>query len=169
MMPPQDLADYYPAWLGPDLLWGEFPWEAGVATTLETFLESYTLHDSSWVGLFLDPDQNASAVAVVRWDTFSTHGRVPFPGGAVAEWPFLLIRFTGLRGVRFAGYGADAEERSPRTISLARSEAAEVGTHRSVFEDIFGGRVEVEHIAQVEVLCLARDRTPHPLPGVREA
>lgn len=168
-MPSEDLADYYPAWLGPDLLWDDFPWEAGVATSLGAFLESYTLHDSSWVGLFLDPDQNASAVAVVRWDTFWAEGRVPFPGSAVAEWPFLLIRFSGLRGIRFAGYGAQARDLSPRTISAARSEAIETGAHRSVFEDIFDGSVEVEHDPLVDLLCLERDRTPHALPGVREA
>jgi hypothetical protein len=34
---------------------------------------------------------------------------------------------------------------------------------------VYGGRVEIEHRSRVDVLCLGRDRVPHPHVGVREA
>jgi hypothetical protein len=162
-VPPADLTDYYPPWLGSDLLWDEFPWEAGITAPLSAFLSAYTLHDSAWVGLYIDPDAAATAIAVVRWDTFWTEGRVPFPGSAVAEWPFLLLRFTGLRGIQFLGYGGDDHDRSPRSIDACTSGVLDGPVHRTVFEDTYGGSVQIDHRARVDLLCLGRDRTPHAI------
>jgi hypothetical protein len=168
MLPP-DLAGYYPDWLSAQLLWDDFPWESGLRTTVPDFLAAYTLHDSGWVGLFLDPDQQGSAIAVIRWDTFWTEGRIPFPGGTVAQWPFLLIRYAPVYAVRFTSYEVPGEAPSPRTIGGAEASVISESIHRTVVQDIFGGAVEVEHVPQVDVLCLAPDRTVLPIALVREA
>jgi hypothetical protein len=59
------------------------------------FLQEYTLHDSVWEGLWVAP-ANGEATAVMRWDSFWSEGRIPYPEGEYdleGGWPLLLIRF----------------------------------------------------------------------------
>lgn len=58
---------------------------------MPAFLSEYTLHDSYWIGLHLRP--GLEGMAVVRWDTHWSGGRIVYPGSAVADWLVLLIRF----------------------------------------------------------------------------
>jgi hypothetical protein len=167
MPAPADLADYYPSWLSEDLLWDAYPWDSGTSLTLATFLAGYTLHDSTWVGLHVDPDLDGAATAIIRWDTFWTDGRVPFPGGTVAEWPFLLIRFHGVTSVRLREFERDPTL-SPRTISDASSSAVGESKYRTVVTDIMGGAVEIDHAGRVDLVCLSRERQVHLIPPVAE-
>ena len=94
---------YYPEWLGPRLIDDAVEWSSAVATSLVSFLEQYTLHDSTWIGLHLQLDQAGAAIAVIRFDAFWTEGRVPHPGDLVAEWPIILIRFSGVTSIQLTG------------------------------------------------------------------
>jgi hypothetical protein len=49
-----------------------------VEATMPRFLSRYTLHDSYWIGLYLQP--KAEAVALVRWATYRTDGGLPSAG-----------------------------------------------------------------------------------------
>lgn len=99
---------YYPRWLKRDLIDDALPWDAAQVTTLERFLDEYTLHDSLVVGLWLDPANGVTLI--VRWDPIWVNyeaERIDFwPearmadvlaelrwGGDVAFWPFLIIHF----------------------------------------------------------------------------
>lgn len=151
-------------WLGPDLLWDEFPWEMGVKTDMPTFLAKYTLHDSGWVGVFIEPDAQGLAVVVIRWDTFWTDGRVPFPGSAVAEWPFLLIRLSEFQGIELIDFRRDPS--SPRTISGTSCDPVSHELHITKIEDVYGGTVVLKHGPSLDILCLSPNKTAHSIVGL---
>ena len=156
--------EYYPQWLARGVVLGEIPWEAGARTTMARFLAEFTLHDSCWISLVTDPAYEGAAVAVIRWDTFWTDGRVPFPGSVVAEWPILLIRFVRLDGLRFRGLERDIGGIS-RTISGAESSVAGDAA-RTEIADVFEGVVTLDHAPEVVVLCLDREKRLVPIPRV---
>lgn len=156
--------DYYPSWLAPGMLADDFPWQAGVRTTLPTFLAEYTLHDSSWIALATDPAYAGSATAVIRFDAFWTEGRVQFPGSVVAEWPILLLHLERLVSLAFAGLDEDIGGIS-RTIAAADSrEVNGTALHETIVEDVHGGRVTLRHAPAVTLLLLDRERQVVPLP-----
>lgn len=57
---------YYPRWLKRDLVGDFFPWEQAQTSSMPTFLEHYTLHDSILVGVWLT--DRAGLLVVVQWD-----------------------------------------------------------------------------------------------------
>ena len=141
------------------------------------FLSEYTLHDSCWIGLYLQP--NFEAVALPRWDTFWTGGRVPYPGATVADWPLLLVRFERVYQV-FTTYPT-AEERGafeglPETVSGAESARVSPGERESLLDTILrapgGGRVlgllarrhaaPDHHLARVPPVSRDLARRRHP-------
>jgi hypothetical protein len=90
-----DFVHYYPAWLGDALVRGSLPWDQGLSVLMPRFLHEYTLHDSVWEGLWVEP-AFGEATAVIRWDSFWSEGRIPYPEGEYdleGGWPLLLIRF----------------------------------------------------------------------------
>ena len=160
---------YYPSWLGSDLFDDAFPWEQGIMTSASAFLGSYSLHDSIWITLLLDPQYDGSGVAVVRWDTFWTDSRVAYPGSFVAEWPILLARFSSISSVAFEGFQDSGG--SPRTISHADTQlnagsGDQVELHKTSFCDIYGGKVHITHGTPIRLLCLNRNRDVLPIPGL---
>jgi hypothetical protein len=96
-----DSLDYscrYPEWLGDALLRKTLPWDGGLPVPMPFFLQNYSLHDSIWEGLWVEPAYG-EATAIVRWDSYWSDGRIPYPKSVdgsdapVGEWPLLLIRF----------------------------------------------------------------------------
>jgi hypothetical protein len=158
--------EYYPHWLSTALLSGALPWDKAVRTDLAMFLAAYSLHDSEWIALLLDPIYNGGALAVIRWDTIWTEGRVPYPSDFLADWPILFLRFQRLFGGNQAGY--EMESPSP-TRGISTAECIPVAGRprfRTVIADHYGGRVELEHSPEVDVLCLARSGAVLPVPGL---
>jgi len=89
----------YPAWLGLGLLNG-LDWSRSAASTIPRLLQEYTLHDSSWIGLWSEP--GFESLALIGWDTHWSRGRLPYPiAGTPAGYPFLLIQFERLWRGRF--------------------------------------------------------------------
>src|SRR5579884_3540551 len=130
------LHGYHPRWLKRDLIDDYFPWEQAQATTMATFLEHYTLHDSILVGLWLM--ERGGLVAVVHWDPVWVNfeeERVDFSvddtdidplvvaewGDDVAFWPYLLIRFPKLYTLRCLGGRDNPTELGGSNIYAASS------------------------------------------------
>jgi len=79
------------------------PWNHARQFRFDSFLESYTLHDSCWETLNVNCGWQATVVAVVRFD--------PVWNKAVAQtdlnpgdWPLLFLRFTSVSSVVMDGY-----------------------------------------------------------------
>ncbi len=139
------LVGRYPARLGGDLLGGGLPWEAALEATMPNFLSRYTLQDSLWIGLYLQP--KAEAVALVRWDTYWTDGGLPSAGNAVADWPVLLVRFERVYQT-FTTYPGPEERETlsglPETISDATSAALRPSERESLLDTILRARQEAD-------------------------
>lgn len=162
--------DYYPNWLSNDLLNDNLPWDQALPTTMRQFLSQYTFHDSHWISLYLQPQRNA--ICVIRWDTFWTEGKVPFPGSRVAQWPLLLIRLTGLLHADI-----DLWESAVQT-GISGAESARIGESERVgwgipahhptdytrIRDFDGGIAHLVHAPPVSFLCMSRDRQVLAIP-----
>lgn len=160
-----ELERYYPEWLSNGLLWEEFPWDQAVRTTMERFLDRYSLHDSGWITLKVDAQYGGGALAVFRFDSFWTSGRIPHPGPHVAEWPILLIRFSRLFELRLEDYEPGGGG-WPRTISHAQTEAWD-GRCRTGIWDIYDGRCELVHAKPIDVLCIGRAGEVYPMEDLK--
>jgi hypothetical protein len=158
-------SDFYPEWLAEALLHGTLPWSEGYLTTLPRFFASYTLHDSSWIGLAANPAYDCELRALVRWDTFWTEGRVPYPGSIVAEWPILAIRFRKILRVALDGFDATDSATERSIADVATTELAPE-QHQTTFRDSSGATVEVVHAPPVELLCLDRAGRPQEITGL---
>ncbi len=163
--------DYYPVWLGQALITDDLPWEQATSSTFPSFLEHYSVHDSYWIGLYLEPQRNA--IGIVRWDTFWTKGIIPFPGSRVAEWPLLIMRFSGVlhSDINLQEDGIAGATSAP-IHQKDRSRwgiATDLQLDHTQIEDHRGGIAELLHHPQVAFLCLScqREVLSIPLPAER--
>jgi hypothetical protein len=157
---------YYPNWLGTDLIEGNLFWDRSLKTTMPEFFAQYTLHDSYWIGLFLEPQRNG--IAIIRWDTFWTKGRMSFPGSTVADWHLLLIYFSGLcysdvnldeTGISGATTKLLTEQQYQTMVFLPEGEF-----HCTEIEDFAGGIARFIHSSQVSLLCLNKEKEILEIP-----
>jgi hypothetical protein len=160
------MKSYYPNWLGSDLLTGDLFWNRSLKSTMPKFLAQYTLHDSYWIGMFLEPQRNG--VAIIRLDTYWTEGRISFPSSTVSDWHLLLIYFSGLChiDVNLNETGISGAEAKPlidkqrETISFLPSDEL----HSTEIEDFTGGTARFIHNPQVSLLCLSKDKEILEIP-----
>ena len=161
--------DYYPPWLADALLTDSLPWDQAVSTTLETFLQAYSLHDSCWITFSLDPVYDGGGLAAIRWDTFWTEGRVAYPGDMVAGWPILLIRFKRVHGCRQTGYEIEAPVPTRGIAGAECKSVADSPLMRTVVADHYGGQLELEHAPDVDILCVDRGGQVLSIPSFSAA
>ena len=173
--------DFYPYGLGGQVIGGGLDWTRATAVTMQRFLAAYTLHDSNWIGLFLQPAYES--IAIIRWDTFWSKGRVEFPSPTVATWPILLVRFARV----YQMHATYPKETSPagfswqETIQHAESEVVDEPNRlrlldwltleprepeasvnivlgddlqHTVFYPVIGGRIDLWHGGSTRILCL---------------
>ena len=157
------------------------------------FLSEYGLHDSYWIGLYLQP--NAEAVALLRWDTHWPGGRVAYPGDTVADWPVLLARFErvyqafttypgpeeteAFSGLAETVAGADsaplssAEREALLDAILRKRQKVDAFSdfllddtlHRTTLTPVYRSWVEIWHGGATRFLCLGADGGAIPIPG----
>ncbi len=77
-------------------------WNNAQSVDMPAFLSEYTLHDSMWLGFWLEP-QWGQATAIIRWDSVWSRERIPYPGSLVTTWPILLVQFQGIFRLTFDG------------------------------------------------------------------
>lgn len=162
----------YPNWLGLGLLNG-FSWSASAEATMPRFLDEYTLHDSSWIGLWSEPE--FETVALIGWDTHWSRGRLPYPvEGTPGGYPYLLIQFGWMYrlGLSFeADATATIASASSRLVKPSEcSFSPRVGLSERVFQTIVapisGGDVELWHGGATRFLCLDGAGRPLPIPDL---
>jgi hypothetical protein len=136
----------YPDWLGHDLLAGTLPWDQGLPSSLETFLERFTLRDSRWIGLYTEAERGATLI--LHWT----------PPPPPADWHFLAIRLEGLDRAEVKLKTSEIES----VVSGPTTRAA--NWHRTQVEDRRGGGAGLLHGPSVRLLCLSRDRVSLVLP-----
>lgn len=152
-MPSLDL----PEWLSAMLRATDLLAVGGESTTVASFLDAYTLHDSYWIALLSD---GWAAHLVIRFDAFWTGGRVPHPGPVVAEWPILVLTLPRLARVELDLQDAGIGE----AISVPHE--ADNGLVTTLIHDHVGGSAELVHSMNIQVHCFDSEGTSLPLaPG----
>lgn len=150
---------YHPEWLGKNIVGSNLPWERAQKDALSSFLNQYTLHDSYWIGLYLMPQRKG--ILVVRWDTFWTKGKVPYPGSAISEWPILIFQLSGLQQVEIALVEDGIAGASSQPIKKNEQGEILVSTsvvlHHTQVNDHSDGKASFVHDSVVEILCLSRN------------
>jgi hypothetical protein len=136
----------------------DLPWEQAWETDFSAFDERFTLHDSSWLGILLEPAEGNEAVLVFEWDAHW----LPEPLRAECfdasleppglDWPFLFIRANDVRGLRFQGYD---EPGSGQAVSRVESSLV-AGVNVLEIVDIYGSIVRLEFAGPLEFLALHR-------------
>jgi len=183
----------YPDWLGRRLIEDEFDWPSANSTSMPRFLSQYSLHDSYWIGIHVQP--NFETIAVLRWDTFWTEGRVPFPGSTVEEWPVLLIQFERLYQLHSSYLWPTVSEEWKPTETVASAESVlvtkqdqekmlawlalderqpeelkrfvlEDELYHTTFHPIYGGRIDVKHGSATKLLCYDFEENQLNIPNL---
>lgn len=175
----------YPAWLGLGLLNG-IDWSASAASAMPRFLDEYTLHDSSWIGMWSEP--GFESIALIGWDTHWSRGRVPYPiEGTPAGYPILLIQFERLWRQSLCFEGADAlgtiggassrelgsDEKAGFLAQFERAtERRRRGKHleesffHTIVSPVVGGDLELWHSGATRFLCLDALGGTLPIPDL---
>lgn len=146
---------YYPDWLGPGLIDDAVADADAVETTLEAFLDAYTLHDSYWIALVTHP---WAAHLAIRFDANWSDGRIPYPGSVVAEWPILIVTMRRLVSARIELQDAGIGE----AISVPHDTAEGMAT--TLVGDHLGGSAELVHGSSIELRCFDRAGAAIPIP-----
>ena len=94
-----DLSDYFPDWIYRAIVEDSLPWRAGKKGSFEEFDKTYTLHDSSWIGLFAGMALDSSLTLAVIWDPYWVPDEVHRSTPNVKEWPFLFIKIGNVQEI----------------------------------------------------------------------
>jgi len=136
----------------------QLPWEQAWAADFRTFAERFTLHDSNWIGLFLDLSEGNEAILAVEWDghwlpePLRTECMEDSASPPAPDWPFLLMRIAALRAVQLSGYETPC---SGRQISQAAL-SVEEGVNILEIADFLGGTACLEFTGRMQFLAFRR-------------
>ncbi|RYZ76330.1 MAG: hypothetical protein EOP06_31430 [Proteobacteria bacterium] len=89
----------YRHWLSQKVADGSLDWSKAQSSTFPRFLEKYTLHDSQWIGFWMEPPFESTLV--IYWDRVwlermegeKIQFRAPANGDVNEDWPVLLVQF----------------------------------------------------------------------------
>ena len=88
----------------------ELPWGQAWKADFSAFADRFTLHDSLWIGIFLNVRETKEAVLVVEWDAhwlpepLRTDALKGSPGPPGFGDPLLFMRTPELVAVQLSGY-----------------------------------------------------------------
>lgn len=146
----------YPTWLYQELIDDLLPWQEGKGMTFRDFNKRYTLHDSYWVGIFYNVAYEQAVTLAIEWDAVWLPDEIKKSTSVVDDWPYLLIRLTGVEQVSTANY-TDIEGISR---AIAGNEFEEVeGKKFLVIDDVYGGQINIIYKGQEIFLALEKDRS----------
>ena len=145
----------------------ELPWDRAWVADFGEFCDRFTLHDSFWVGVFLNVNESNEAVFLFEWDSHW----LPEPlrsdklvDSESTRDPYLFIRVTGVRTIKFHGFN--------QPIS-GRAVGGAVATHVKSLQrlqicDFADGEVDIRYVGRTEFLCVRRhDGMTIPLAAVK--
>ncbi len=151
----------YPPSLGAAFFEDTLPWAESLTLTMPDFLASYTLHDSLFEALWLQPTY-AEATAVLRWDSYWTNGRVPYkePEDSFEHgenvMPILLIRIHNIAQLLWRDTPRQADP-YPDIIMWAKSTMVTLEAR----ESILTAALLEPHTSDEKLLYLLEDNLYH--------
>jgi hypothetical protein len=145
----------YPIWVYTSMIDGDLPWDKGVKTTFEYFKSKYTIHDSCWVGLFLDLNSENTVVIGIQWDSVWLPNEIAIGTSEVDEWPYLFIRIQGVEQISTWGY--DTVKDIGR--SLGNLEIESINDKQILaISDVFGGELQIVFSGDTHFVVLDKNK-----------
>jgi hypothetical protein len=145
----------YPAWVYRELVEDCLPWERGRKINFTEFNKKYTLHDSGWIGIFLNVAYDKTATLAIRWDAVWLPDEIAKSTSIVSDWPYLFIQLTNIEQFSTSNY-VDLGG-LPRSISGCEFEEID-GKKFLAIDDVFGGQINIIYQGEENFLAMEKDR-----------
>lgn len=144
-----------PSWFYEALIEDSFPWADGVAMSFEEFAQQYTLHDSYWIGAFLNIAYEPTATLAIVWDAVWLPNRVKESTSIMEDWPYLLIQLSGVEQFSPSRY----EDAMGACRTISGHEVVEIdGKKILAIEDVYGSQVHIVYRGKEVFLALEKDQ-----------
>ena len=145
----------YPDWLYRELVEDYLPWEQGRKINFTEFNKKYTLHDSYWIGIFLNVAYDQTATLVIQWDAVWLPDEVAKSTSIVNDWPYLFIQLKKIEQFSTSNYGDIGG--LPRSISDCEFEEID-GKKFLAIDDVFGGQTNIIYQGEEAFLAMEKDK-----------
>jgi hypothetical protein len=156
MIPEEHLSDSrHPGWFYELLVEDSFPWSDGVTMSFEVFDQKYTLHDSYWIGAFLNIAYEPTVTLAVMWDAVWLPDMIKASTSIVDDWPYLLIQLSGVEEISPSQYGDVTG--ICRTISGHEVVGVD-GKKVLAIDDVFGSQIYIVYRGKEVFLALEKDK-----------
>jgi hypothetical protein len=144
----------YPHWLYRELVEDYLPWERGRKINFTEFNKKYTLHDSCWIGIFLNVRCEQAATLAIQWDGVWLPSEIANSRSIVNDWPYLFIQ---LKNIEFSTSNYVDISGAGRTISGCEFE--EMGGKKFLaIDDVFGGQINIIYQGEETFLAMEKDK-----------
>jgi hypothetical protein len=144
----------YPDWLYRELVEDYLPWEQGRKINFTEFNRKYTLHDSCWIGIFLNVRCEQAATLAIQWDGVWLPKEISESRSIVNDWPYLFIQ---LKNIEFSTSNYVDIGGAGRTISGCEFEEID-GKKFLAIDDVFGGQVNIIYQGEETFLAMEKDK-----------
>jgi hypothetical protein len=145
----------HPGWFYEALIEDSFSWPDGVSMSFEEFAQKYTLHDSYWIGAFLNIAYEPTVTLAILWDAMWLPDQVKESTPIVNDWPYLLIQLSGVE--QFSPGQYKDVMGACRTIS--GHEVVEVDGKKILeIDDVYGSQIQIVYRGKEVFLALEKDK-----------
>jgi hypothetical protein len=145
----------HPGWFYEALIEDSFPWSDGVAMSFEEFDQKYTLHDSYWIGAFLNIAYEPTATLAIVWDAVWLPDEIKESTPVVHDWPYLLIQLSDVEQFSPGQY----EDAMGACRTISGHEVVEVdGKKILAIEDVYGSQIHIVYRGKEVFLALEKDK-----------
>jgi hypothetical protein len=144
----------YPHWLYRELIEDSLPWKQGRKINFTEFNKKYTLHDSCWIGIFLNVRCEQTATLAIQWDDVWLPSDIGHSRSIVNDWPYLFIQ---LKNIEFSISNYVYISGAGRTIAGCEFEEID-GKKFLAIDDVFGGQINIIYRGEETFLAMEKDK-----------
>ena len=149
-----------PANVASQIIDGSLPWTHSTRFHIDSFLQTYSLHDSNWISLLTNCGREDTTIAIIQFDPV-WNPSISKPTSRVADWPLLFLRFNCVEMVELSGFtDIDGLGRGIANVVVDHP-AEEIAITKII--DHFGASVSIRHFPLIDVLVLSSSGSIHDL------
>jgi len=167
---------FNPEWLSKAAFNDTFDWAKSLKTTFPEFLKFVTLHDSYWETINLTVSNET--ILSIKLDAFWNKAYT-LRTENTDHWPFLIIEIPNVLNISYNTVEDATTISNASSVAIRRDEVVNLSViapslfskefsnrllnckelHRTRFDDIYGGNIEILHTNEIYVLLLEEDGT----------
>ena len=146
----------YPNWMYRALIEDDLPWENARQMEFQEFHNTYTLHDSHWIGIFHNVAYEQSLTMVILWDEFWLPSRIKENISSTSDRTFLFIKLMKAVEVSMSNYDS-SYGLFQRCISASNIEEI-AGKKFLAIDDVLGGQVNIIYEGVEQFLAIQSNK-----------